>query len=338
MERALLNSSAVTVETRDGQGGPRLLWPVSPKIDESLIGLVSRTAADNVHGTLNATLEASGAPHHNSFNLAMIPDIDRAALAYVIRQPVHEIERRCHPLIQRRDGPPVVDFFGATVPSYDLHFRRRLISPSALIRSVHHRALAQHGLVPFCHETGEYLIDACPKCARKLTWYRSRGIERCDDPTCNFDLRQAPCHHIDPALLCAIAPLVRLLDPNPEIHANAVFSLPTPLRSTNRGAVFELAWRLGCIGRFGKVQDRDEHPWLPPEEIVTTLHAGASALRSWPSCLDEAIEANVSDASYQRALSLAAEHRRLGWSGRGWPEHRQLIAEMPPMYGVLEVD
>jgi hypothetical protein len=308
----------------------RLAWGVVAKTDESLMGLSSRSCADHLHQTTEFLLSSAGAQHHRVFNLAINPTISSKALAYVLCQPIEEVIRRLHDVVPSKSSVATRCFFSAHVADYDLILRDRLVSPSALAHSVHHRALHQHGLLPFCHETGDFLIGVCPRCDRKLGWYWSLGIERCDNFKCGFDLRDAEAKKVDAAMLERISPLAKLLDPRQDVHAAALASFDEPLRHLNRGALFELAWRVGWISRTGRVTGRDSHKKLPVAEIVATLDAGVAGLRDWPARLEERVVAAIQAVATDEAGALARAYRRLATGPDAWDEHRAVVRQTAP--------
>lgn len=107
------------------------------------------------------------------------------ALATVLGTSLHEIEERLHPYVGKDDGGPLVRFEAGTLRRSDLILERRRISPVSLATATHHRAawLVRH--LPYCQESLEPLVAACPNCRETLRWSGAWGIgisERCRGP------------------------------------------------------------------------------------------------------------------------------------------------------------
>lgn len=315
-----------------GVGHGCLLWGVTPMPDESLIGLVARSCADASHRTTAAVLEAAGAPHHQVFDIALGDAVSPGALATAIRQPLHEIERRRYPSVARTPStaPPVRSFFGTLTAEYDLRPRVRRVSPSALAVSLHHRAIWEHGLLPFCHVTGQWLIDSCPRCGKRLGWYRSPGIELCDDTRCGADLRDSDPGRVDDGDLEAVGAIAGLLDPDPAVHSEAERRFPDQVRTLGRGVAFELGWRLGRLATTERSGQRDVAASLPATEIVHALRDGSRLLRDWPESVVDLLRRTNRDGGATRVLEVAAGLRAIARGREAWPEHRVPIENAVP--------
>ena len=310
---------------------PRLLWPVEAMhVDEGLLPLVHRSCSENHPRTVTGVMEAAGLQHHRSFNLAVNPDLDRARLAYVLRLDDAEISKRCCDPIVSPGTTPLVSFFGATVAAYDLKFRRRAVSCQALADADYHRALWQHGLVPFCHESGEWLIDRCPRCDQRLDWYHTGGASRCGNEECKFDLRDFRGLRIDEERYLLVAPIIRLLDPRPEIHSEALCALPADFQTIGRGAAFELIWRIGRWTRPRGMEARDEHAQMDREDIVETMCRGVSMLDDWPKSIVTFVQEIARMLGPEATFRLTQGLRSLARSRSAWDSHRQLIEEAVP--------
>ncbi len=153
-----------------------------------------------------------------------------------------------------------VDFFGVPLRAAYREQRWRRTSPRALAAAPYHRAL--HDLRPFgfCTGTMETLIDACPVCGRHLDWRLTRGIAFCQScadedgfPTVDLrDHRQPLVELDDPAGARLLAALV---DPRPDIRAEAMLGVDPILRHESPGDLFELAISVGLA--LGTPPDAD---------------------------------------------------------------------------------
>lgn len=326
------DEDVATFHGHDFDGVPRVMWPVKDvPADEGLMGLVFRTAVENIYECTTPILEAAGLPHHVSFNLAVRPELDCARLAHVLRLSEDRIISLRYGDLQATYGPPTVDFFGAPVARYDLRLRSRRIAPMRLAAdpNPYHRAIWELGLLPVDLATGEWLVDRCPRCSGRLGWYHSRNLAVCGDARCGFDLRDAEPSRLEEKRFEMIASVGRLLDPAPAVHEAAVASLPPPVRSLGRGAAFELVWRLGRATTPQGMATRDQHKSLPPEEIVDALCAGAALMLDWPGSLDRHVRDRMA-TTQEGAVEFMQALRGLGRCVQSWAGHGDVMRASVP--------
>ncbi|MEL6060202.1 MULTISPECIES: TniQ family protein [unclassified Methylobacterium] len=220
----------------------------APVTGESLLGLIARTAARNGYTSVLKVVRLAdiGKVLPNSVP-AQISDEDATRLAYVLRVPPAEVFSRLHRAgtLPDRDGD-FIDFFGVTIRAQYREKRYRRVSPLALRRSAHHRAV--HDLAPFsfCPETMETLIDRCPVCRRHLAWFATRGIAFCDrcrdaDEGPLVDLRDHPQPLIEVEDEAGLRLLTDLVDPEPSRRTRAASNVDLALRGAAPGDLFELA-------------------------------------------------------------------------------------------------
>ncbi len=312
---------------------PRVMWPVRQVYgDEGLMDLVFRTAAENIHESTAPILDEAGLPHHVSFNLAIRPDLDQARLAHVIWQPVAEIAKRRYQALENASGPPLISFFGTPVASYDLLLRPRRVAPQRLAEAPYHRAIWQHGLVPFDLVTGEWLIDTCPRCGTRMRWYHSPGVSICHRADCRFDLTSMCGLCVDPVRFATAGPICRLLDPDPTVHETALAVLPDSIRELGRGAAFELIWRLGRATVRNGSAKRDVHKSLPAGEIVDGICAGARLIAEWPHSLDLHVRRLITKGDDEAATSFVCALREIGSHRQSWAAHRGTLLTSAPQF------
>ncbi len=302
---------------------PRVMWPVAEvHADESLMGAAFRTSAENIQECTAPILDSAGLPHHRAYNLSTRPDLDESRLAHVLRLPISEIRIRRYDPIEIASGPPLASFFETPIALYDLQLRTRLLAPLRLQSDAYHRAVWQHGLLPFDLVTAEWLVDTCPRCSRKQAWYQSAGVSICDDPRCRFDFRESEAACLDHELFARAAPVGQLLDPRPAVHGPALAILPQAVRALGRGTAFELIWRLGRATVHGHAVGRDEHKSLPKKEIVDAICAGADLVAEWPERLEFRIRQLATSGDDRGATAFVRAVRRIGHDRLGWPAHR----------------
>ena len=317
--------SAALLRAHSEAGDP-VAEAIVPILGEPLNGIIFRSAATNMHGSTTFIAASAGLRTGELYRVGVSSDLDERRLARVLGVPLADVLSRRTPIVEKRRAMAKVDFFGATVPSWDLILKRRRVSPAALRQSPHQRALAGHGLVPFCHEHGEMLIDQCPRCGASLTWAKAEGVDLCPDPNCLFDLREARTCRIDEPTLERVRPLVQLLDPDPAIHGSARSALTDDLRVMNRGETFEFAWRFGRIALNGGVGPRLSAKALAAETIVDTLATGADIITDWPGRFLDLISKRLSTSGGEAALTLAAAFLRAAWSKYSYaPSHGEAM-------------
>ncbi|WP_170319030.1 hypothetical protein [Sphingobium yanoikuyae] len=294
------------------------------------MGLFSRTCAENVYETTWPALHASGASHARAFVMPVDPQFDSGRIAHVLRAPVDEVEKRRYRAVERSDGQVLVSFFGAAVPRRDLDFTVRRVCASQLAHAPYHRAIWSHALVPFCHVTGEWLMSECPQCSEELGWQRSHGISVCDNPECRFDLSSVCGFRVDAKRFDIAAPIVRLLDPDANVHQAAQAILPEQLAGMERGFVFDLIWRFGMFVNGLDSTRRGEVRHLDRDQILDTLVAGAQCLDRWPSPLSRMLEEIASNGDADEVMSNLASLRKRIWSYFPSATHRAVLKSVVP--------
>lgn len=302
--------------TRPDRTGPRVMTGPMPLLDESLVGLVLRAANMNhVHRTVTITRAVSEISHGHG-NLAVRDDVDFAQLAWATKIAPHEIEARRYRPAAFTSELPGVDFHGAVVPLYDLRLNTRRLATSWLTGTPYHSALGHHRLATHCPVSGDILIDDCPRCGATLTW-TTTNLLPCR--SCGLDQRDRPTGRLSVETMSATHLMVSLIHPHPGRSAKAVQELPETLRRLNRGSIFELGWRLGCLSTGYGLKDRDSAWRLPLDHKVSILQAGSTALASWPVSLNSVITGRGSSGDDRAGADLVDDLRRL-MRGRNVPD------------------
>lgn len=272
-----------------------MLWGVSPIQTEGLMSLVTRTVTRNVLPSSHILLSQAGAAHANNPTAALLPELDEAMLAGILRQPMAEIARRRHP---PRGDPGYVDFFGCSVRPDEFVFRRRRFGPTAVGRSAHARALWSLKTVPCCTEHWEYLIDACA-CGAIQRWQSADRLDRCD--VCNAPLARVPAVEVEPDLREGLAFILGLIDPDEVRRAAARAMLPVALAGWDGGMILELALALMPLTPDGYAPRRgDPPPAADQVAYATSLSRSADLVRGWPATLVPALEHAVTHRSRSR--------------------------------------
>lgn len=240
-------------------------------------------------------LSQVGAAHANNPTAALLPGLDEAMLADILRQPLAEIVRRRH---LPRSDPGRVDFFGCSVRADEFVFRRRRFGPTAVGRSAHAPALWSLKTVPCCTEHWQYLVDACT-CGSIQRWQSADRLDRCD--VCNAPLARVPAVEVEPDLRGGLAFLLGLIDPDRARRAAARAMLPEALAGWDGGMILELALALMPLTPDGYALRRgDPPPAADQVAYATSLSRSADLVRGWPATLVPALQHAVTDRSRSR--------------------------------------
>ena len=221
---------------------PRVLFPLEPFADESLLGYLSRVAGWNVLGSISPLLSPLGIKDLSDLSQALSPASDLLAASLGI--PQSKVERML--ALPNESRPGWVDYFGA--PLRRCHFvqKHRRFSPASLRRSDHHRANWMIGALPFCPESWELLVHKC-RCGAELGWHKAHGIATCE--VCRGDLRRLTSSQIPKSQREELAVLSDLVSPLTETRTRARELVPARFQHLEPSAIFELA-----IG-FGRASD-----------------------------------------------------------------------------------
>lgn len=255
------------------EAGPAPIRPLrfgpapAPYPDESLLGLAARTMARNGYADLSRLHRFASISGRTVGTYPVLDDAEAGRLAAVLRLPEAAVAHRLHRPVERADVVgDRIDFFGVPLRAAYREWRWRRTSPRALAAAPYHRAV--HDLRPFgfCTETLETLIDACPVCRRRLDWLITRGIAFCprcvdEDDFPTVDLRDHPQPLVELEDPAGARLLASLVDPRPDVRAEAMRRVDPALRHEKSGDLFELAMSVALA-------------------TVTSPDAGKNAVRS----------------------------------------------------------
>lgn len=217
--------------------GASILFPVEPKLDESIRGYLARAADWNCFDSRTDLLRLSGITYVRR-DLSDRVAAEITAVSEVLGVRSEALRRTLNPTI---DGnPEIVDYFGLAFPRRRFEFRNRRVSPASLRVSPHHRARWQIKLIPFCPESWEHLIDTCPSeaCGRPLRWGDCLEIDCCEH--CEFDLKSAVPASVPPGLRDALGFVGDLVHPSHDVRSAAASRLPEPLCDVPENDLFEV--------------------------------------------------------------------------------------------------
>jgi len=218
-----------------------------PHPDESLLGVATRIMARNGYTDLLRLRRFANLAGRTVGTYPALDAAEAGRLAAVLRLPGEAVAGRLHRVVERADVTgDRIDFFGVPLRAAYRERRWRRTSPRALAAAPYHRAI--HDLRPFgfCTQTLETLIDACPVCHRRLDWLVTRGIAFCarcvdEDDYPTVDLRDHPQPLVELGDPAGARLLAALVDPRPDVRAEAMRRVDPALRHETPGDLFELA-------------------------------------------------------------------------------------------------
>lgn len=316
---------AVCQASSPDRSGPRVITGLTPNLDESLIGLLARTSGRNWLPSMRAILATTTSTWHVHYNLAVRDDIDFSQLAYACRLAPHEVEERRYKRVELTQFLPGVNYHGAIIPAYDLELKPRRMC-SSWARAAYHSAFAHHGLVTHCPVSGEILLDSCPRCRTKFKWTQSE-FRICHN--CGLNLVHTVGEAVPAATRDATQLILDVIHPHPKRHAQAMAKLHPLLARLDRGTVFEVGWRMGCVLTGHGLSDRDRAVQLPLETRLTILTAGSKVLANWPGSVTEALKGkfgNPETSTVANAKGIA----QIANAKNAWPALKLALRQAAP--------
>ena len=310
-----------------------VLFPVTMQPGEGVLGLLARTAAENLLPTGSWILEAIG--YRAGMTHGFVRDDPDAfeALAKALGQDPNQLEARrwVRHLPHTSPDPYLCSFHGALVVEHDLRPQTRRLAPAGLAASAYHRDLWLHDSIPFCTETGGLIIERCPReaCGEFLRWHHTAGVHVCE--SCSADLREEDVGHVPAELVEQARPLTLLLAPDSCGPADKTAHLPPELQGLERGALFELGTNLGRVVTVGTIKKSRK---LSHDEKVGVLTAGGDMLRDYPDSLAryarDTFATVDSNAGYQACRKLRTSFHVRGPHGTVL---RKLQQNSPELFG-----
>ncbi|MBN8973585.1 MAG: helix-turn-helix domain-containing protein [Rhizobiales bacterium] len=202
----------------------------SPEIGESLLGFATRCFGRTpVRSVVHAlTLAGIGKLSPESLPTTLTDPNEIRGLATLLQTTEKEIEKRLYRSGTLDNGKSAaIDFFGTMVRVAYRFPNVRRVSPRALRKSLHHRAIWDLRVFSFDPETKESLLDKCPECKKLLSWTRAYGTHMCEwcrdeDGFAQVDLRDYPQPLVGVDDVEALDFLVELIAPDPDVRREAL--------------------------------------------------------------------------------------------------------------------
>ena len=297
--------------SRPARAPRRVRFPIEVAEDESLIGIVSRSAREHVLGRVWPILHAAGIDTYTPGAVTVADPRLIARLAEVLRQEPATLGAR-HAV----KGGMSTTFGDLVLPMGTIDLRIRRIAPRSLELSPHHRAHWMNRLLACCPVTGERLVDRCEACGAELGWYLAWGIDTCEH--CLKTIEPALVPLLEGMALEGYRLVADLMSPIRGDRIRALALLPSALSSLAPGTIAMTAIQLAAsLQRTpDATADMKAVRMLDPDRQVPIVCDAGRMLLGWPrtvrEMLHESMESHGSDhgaffKSWRRLKRMASE-------------------------------
>ena len=293
--------------------GPRVLFKVLPRFDESLAGFLTRIGEANFLRSAHGILWKIG---KSTFPLS---DQDLIALAEFCSCDVGELAELFGGRIRRIDGLRAWKLGEEWIgKDYFIATRNQPCCPNCLKEDGYLKAAWELTFYTCCGRHGVELIEQCPQCGWRLTWQRGK-VTHC---RCGYDLRESPISNASP-FERLVAQLVDLRITGKHIHALMEILPPHvmgKLSVLSMDGLFRTIWFFGyCLslqanGKAGPLDNR-----FKSSDAKKILDSAFNYLVDWPTTFIDTLN-KLGNRPHQRNTTILAA-RTFG------PIHRFLSEE-----------
>lgn len=267
-----------------------LVVRTQPNCGEQLSSVLVRACEANVFTKIAHLLDLIGLSAQASEAVPFTHAIAAPAIAKLLGTTTGEIESRMHPPTHDDLGRPMVSWYGGSIERRHLEAAVRRYAPRSLEQCEYYHATWAVRLLDYCPVTMEYLLSACPRCSRPLSWRACRFLLKCDK--CGASLLNAKSRTLPPQLHDAAKLGAALVSPKPNARTMAVSSLGNPFNT------WDPADALTGILTLGAAQC-----WLKNEHSTEAIgsaacvSAGIDFAREWPESLSKYVKASVAKSN-----------------------------------------
>lgn len=275
---------------------PRVRFAIDFANDESIPGMMARAATEHVMRRVGIVYDAAGVDCAYPGHAQLLPRADLDRIAAVIRADSGRLAAHAGERVHSTNFGAThqrARFGDLTLLRAHLELYRRRIGPISLRTAGHHRIAWLNALLPYCPQSLERLVDACPHCAEPLGWLWTWGIGNCE--WCD---REVPASDEAP-LRVDMAKHYRLFaslaSPVEAERAAARASLPNRLRGLEYATLIRLACRTGLICRDEPITRCTQHELdaLDPVTLASVVTTGAAMLADWPASFERFVNARA---------------------------------------------
>ena len=278
----------------------RLLFRVDPLRDESPRGYLCRVASAHGYCSPSYLIQIAGL---SPSGLEREEGIEQ--IARVLRHAPEEWRAMCYRHIRGQDRFNQRSFCGERLNADDLNYGRPRICSACLQEQPIWWAVWDLGLVTACPIHFCLLVEQCPACKRRLTWYRP-AVHEC---RCGLDFRTLTPEAANPDLVAINAAIYRAArfatGETPERHL-AQYGFPPQMLELKLGSLLGLVRFLGSIWEKGGLR-RKQLPFRRTN-LTAAIEIGCAAvtvLRDWPQPLCELLRRMVPEEVDPAALNFS---------------------------------
>lgn len=271
-----------------GPARRRVRFRIDVAKDESLIGIVARSAREHVLGRVWPILHAAGIDTYTPGAVTIADPPLLAGLAEVLRQDPATLEAR-HATMSGKS----MTFGDLVMPMGTIDLRTRRIGPLSLEEAPHHRAHWMNRLLACCPVTGERLVDRCDACGAELAWFLAWGIDTCE--RCLKAIGPASAPLLEGTALEAYRRMADLMSPIAEDRARAIAMLPPALSSLRPGTIAMTAIQLAASLERAPDASADMKAirMLDPARQVPIVCDAGRMLIGWPHTVQEMLHGSM---------------------------------------------
>lgn len=165
----------------------KLLIRSRPKPDESFTGYIIRLTELNEYDSPSWIFRRVGIGYIRQKCAATShAPIDLSALASLSNVDVSDLEPLRCPIDRQSNSSYRRLFYGLTVPQYVIRQKHPKICPVCLREAAYTRRIWEFALVTVCPIHRCLLMDECPSCGKRISWFRNR-VTVCP---CRYDWRE----------------------------------------------------------------------------------------------------------------------------------------------------
>ena len=171
---------------------PRLLRSDSPFQDESFLGYLLRVTELNHYRNIKWLFGLAGLPTNGNHIVASIlfSGLDLTNLSTLTKCTIEVLKEKTHTPLEQGN----YNFFGHPVNKISIHSLYPKICPSCIAETGYCRSVWDFALTTCCHLHNCFLINRCPACKKRLSWFR-KEINKCN---CGYDFRKYPIENVIP--------------------------------------------------------------------------------------------------------------------------------------------
>ncbi|WP_294293728.1 hypothetical protein [uncultured Sphingomonas sp.] len=298
----------------------RLRFEYDPDRRESVIGALAAACREHRLPRIATALEGGGVHVGRVGSIQCAPPDTLGRIARIMRTDPANLDAIAFARSDRRDRIVLGDLV-APRSAFDLE--RRRIGPVSLRKATYHRSDWLNLLLPYCPESLELLVDACPDCG-PLGWRWTRGLDACEG--CGKHIAPSEAAPLPPHAADDYRLLADLMSRDQAAGGRAIEQLPPNIQSFSRSALVGVALRAGIVATSGRgrcgVEKLIE---AGPETVAKVVASGAALLRGWPASMQAFADARL-EAIAGDVIAYETMRRDIRWiAQRSDDEERRLV-------------